>query len=392
MLNQLLNTPSTYKNHTRRYTFSATAQIVYGFRVEDITDSRFIGLYDYFETLSDLIGKNLSLLADIYPVLTYLPDCLLPSRPIAKKMHTKTLKFFRSLWDRVKEDVHTGIAADCFAKDLVGVQEKEGVSDDLAAYICGILLLGGSDSTSNELVAFIQAMVLFPDVMKCAQEEIDRICGDRLPTKDDAAQLPYIRAAVKEVLRWMPAAVLGVPHAVTRDDKYRGFKIPKDAAIMCNTWTINNDPKRHPNPRVFDPARYLGDNRSSRESAQLGNVKERDHFLFGAGRRICQGMDIAESSIFVGISRMLWAFNIGKATGSDGELITPDAENLVGGVMICPAPFAVSILPRSEKRAQTVKKEWEDVQYVLEGATRQWKPEHFPENVKFGEIRVKHTS
>ena len=90
----------------------------------------------------------------------------------------------------------------------------------------------------------------------------------------------------------------------------------------------------------------------------LTDVKERDHFLFGAGRRVCQGMDIAESSITLGIARILWAFNIGKAQAPDGSLFTPDAEDLIGGVMICPAPFPASIKPRSEMHADTIEREW----------------------------------
>jgi len=42
-------------------------------------------------------------------------------------------------------------------------------------------------------------MVLFPKVAKTAQEEIDRVCGSRLPTLDD--DLPYIRAIIKESMR-----------------------------------------------------------------------------------------------------------------------------------------------------------------------------------------------
>lgn len=48
-------------------------------------------------------------------------------------------------------------------------------------------------------------MNIYPDVMKKAQEELDRVVGrDRVPTFDDKANLPYFRAMVKEILRWRP--------------------------------------------------------------------------------------------------------------------------------------------------------------------------------------------
>ena len=54
------------------------------------------------------------------------------------------------------------------------------------------------------------AMVLYPDVMKRAQAEIDAVVGrDRMPTFADEPHLPYVRAMVKEVLRWRPVGPLG---------------------------------------------------------------------------------------------------------------------------------------------------------------------------------------
>ena len=53
-------------------------------------------------------------------------------------------------------------------------------------------------------------MVAFPEVQRKAQEEIDEVVGrSRMPTFADRDHLPYIRAIVKEVLRWRPAAPLG---------------------------------------------------------------------------------------------------------------------------------------------------------------------------------------
>lgn len=48
----------------------------------------------------------------------------------------------------------------------------------------------------------MSAMLVFQDVQKRAQEEIDRVVGeDRLPVLSDRPQLPYCDALYKEVLR-----------------------------------------------------------------------------------------------------------------------------------------------------------------------------------------------
>ena len=58
-------------------------------------------------------------------------------------------------------------------------------------------------------------MMLYPEVQRKAQAEIDRVIGnDRLPTLADRANLPYVDAVAKEVLRWRPAAPFGKHNAL----------------------------------------------------------------------------------------------------------------------------------------------------------------------------------
>jgi cytochrome P450 len=53
-------------------------------------------------------------------------------------------------------------------------------------------------------------MVLYPEVQKLAQAEIDTLVGqDRFPTFKDRDNLPYIGALIQELLRWAPVAPQG---------------------------------------------------------------------------------------------------------------------------------------------------------------------------------------
>jgi cytochrome P450 len=70
------------------------------------------------------------------------------------------------------------------------------------AYTSGTLLEAGSDTTSSTLYAFVQAMLLYPEAQRKAQVQIDQVVGSaRMPTMDDAPNLPYIRSIMKETLR-----------------------------------------------------------------------------------------------------------------------------------------------------------------------------------------------
>lgn len=80
-------------------------------------------------------------------------------------------------------------------------------------------------------------MLCYPDVQRRAKEEIDRVVGpDRLPNMDDWSNLPYIRAIIKETIRWMPTTVTAVPHRVLEENFYQGYRIPQDATVLINVW------------------------------------------------------------------------------------------------------------------------------------------------------------
>lgn len=98
------------------------------------------------------------------------------------------------------------------------------------------MYLGGADTTVSSLQTFFLAMMLFPDVQKKAQEELDRVVSGRLPTSADRDNLPYIRALVTETHRWHPVGPMAIPHAATKEDSINGYRIPKGALLIPNNW------------------------------------------------------------------------------------------------------------------------------------------------------------
>ncbi|PGH10795.1 hypothetical protein AJ79_05268 [Helicocarpus griseus UAMH5409] len=372
LLCELIDAPDRFIDHIRRYSNSLTTQILFGHRTISIDDPRFIQLFEGFHKFTQIVGSGSSALLDLYPILRKLPDFMLSMRRYAKELGQREKELYVSHWLEAKNGIKSGITVPCVCRDIVKAQEIEGFSDELAGYISGSLLEAGSDTTSSTLIGFVQAMIIFPDVQKKAREEIDRVCGDRLPTMDDEPQMQYIRGCIKETLRWMPTTPLGMVHAVIRDDEYMGYKIPKGARVMYNVWGIHMDPKRHPEPRVFDPTRYADDYQTALESASNADVSKRDHFSFGVGRRICQGMHISERSLFLGISRLIWGFEFEKARDAQGNEIIPDADQLTEGLVAMPQPFPAKITPRSEKHVRIMRGEWDKCQSMLD-KEKQWK-------------------
>jgi cytochrome P450 len=103
------------------------------------------------------------------------------------------------------------------------------------------------------------AMVTYPDVQKRAQEELDSVVGrTRIPTFAELPHLPYIRAMVKEALRWRPVGPFGVLHLSTEDDWYNSMFIPKGSVMVASVWDPNRDTEIYgADAAHFNPARFL---------------------------------------------------------------------------------------------------------------------------------------
>lgn len=75
------------------------------------------------------------------------------------------------------------------------------------------------------------------------------------------------------------------------------------------------------------------------------------------GRRICPGKQLAENSLFITIARVLWAFNISKATDKHGQEITPNIFAYTDGFNSKPQPFQCRIQPRTPGIQQVIERE-----------------------------------
>ena len=386
MLFEMLTQPDHFLDNIRRYSNSLTTTMTFGWRTTTHDDPNLVQLFEGFNEFAVINQTGTAGLLDFYPLLRRLPDFVLPTQAYAKKLHKLEKVLYKSHWLNCKQAIRDGTAQPCFCVDLAKQQEKEGFDDDQAAYIAGTLLEAGSDTTSSTLYGFVQAMVLFPDVQKKAQAEIDQVVGDsRLPEMEDLPDMQYIRGCIKESMRWMPTTILGaVPHALTKDDEYMGYRLPAGAGVMNNAYTINMDPQRHPDPRRFEPDRYKDDTQSLADSASNPDGSKRDQFTFGAGRRICAGMHVAERSLYLGISRMLWAFDIFPAKDGNGRDVLPDPEKLTQGFVCMPEPYQATIRPRSQAKADFIRTSWTDAQEELDPETKQWK--QVPEAMKLAKV------
>jgi hypothetical protein len=84
-------------------------------------------------------------------------------------------------------------------------------------------------------------------------------------------------------------------------------------------------------------------------------------------------MHIADRSLFLAISRLLWGFDFRRAVDeATGKEIVPDMDDITEGLFVLPKPFKANIVPRDAAKAARVREEWAKMEELLDGEL-QWK-------------------
>lgn len=344
-LAKTLSDPGNFAAHARRMAGAVILQITYGYKVQTDNDPMVRVVDNAMDQFSELVVPG-AYLVDTLPILRFLPSWF-PGAQFKRnaKAYAATLKDMVNLpFNFTRKQMAEGTAPPSFVSNQL---EAGGPNEeDIIRWAAASLYAGGADTTVSAICSFYLAMALYPEVQKKAQAEIDEVVGsERLPSFADRDRLPYVEALIKEVLRWNPVAPLGVPHRLREDDIHEGYLIPKDSIIIPNIWWFLHDPERYANPAEFKPERYLkADDHDPEPDPQ--------NYCFGFGRRVCPGIKLADSSLFIACVMSLAVFDISKARDDAGNVIEPIVDYSTD-IVSHPTPFACYIKPRSP-RAETM--------------------------------------
>ncbi|KAJ4342318.1 hypothetical protein N0V95_006993 [Ascochyta clinopodiicola] len=228
-----------FSDINRRYSTSTIMVVTYGQRVPNLNDPTYQDILKIVRHFSLATAPG-GWMIDTVPMLAdIIPQFLLQSwKTVARQWYKEDSDIYISMYSKLMKDIKKGVAPDCFLRDLAREKlEKNSIPDVTAAFAAGALIEAGSDATTTALNNVILASLLWPEIVKGAHEELDRVVGqNRMPEFDDEANLPYIRAIAKETLRWRASTKIGPAHATTQDDWYKGYFIPKGSAIVLNWW------------------------------------------------------------------------------------------------------------------------------------------------------------
>ncbi|KAI0270341.1 cytochrome P450 [Russula aff. rugulosa BPL654] len=340
----LVDKPARWDRHFRRTAASATLSIVYGHPTLTSEQDHIVRVInDFSERLFHAVGMGAHLV-EFFPWLRHLPSSLAKWKRDAEASYKQDSTMLEGLLHTVKTNVAKGDDHQSVAATLIREVERNKLSSKERSWLAGTLYVGGADTSSVMMSWWTLAMLAYPETQARAHAELDAVIGrTRLPTFADYPHLPYIRAMVKELLRWRPIAPIITPHRSTKDDWYEGMFIPKGTICFPNAWHMNRDPEIFgKNTDDFDPARYL-----DASWGMAPDFKKDGHFSYGFGSRVCVGRHMADNALFINIAILLWAMKIERKKDASGRFLPLDVDGWVDvGLIIRPVPFDVKFTPR----------------------------------------------
>jgi cytochrome P450 len=325
---------------------------------------------------------------DIYSFFHYIPQSffgnwITRSKAVGGQMN----KLYSDMLAKVEQRRKKHGSKGSWMDTVLDQQEKLGLTRHQIYFLGGVVMEGGSDTSASIITSFIHAMTKWGHVLKKAQEEVDSVVGeDRTPLWSDYQNMPYVASIVKETMRWRPAVPLAFPHAATEgetipiltpclrvvdrlltyaDTWIDGKLIPKGATVIINCWGMHQDEARYGDPNVFNPDNFKGEMTLAPELFAGADYEKRDHYGYGSGRRICPGIHLAERNLFLAMAKLIWAFNIEPGRDENGRPIEPSFDpstDYTDGFVTSPKDFPCIITPRSEKRRETIMREYQVAQ------------------------------
>jgi enediyne biosynthesis protein E7 len=142
------------------------------------------------------------------------------------------------------------------------------------------LLLAGHETTASTIGWTLHLIDEHPEVGERLRAEAFEVLGDRAPTHEDIAKLPYTAMVLHEAMRLFPPVWILTRRALG-EDVVGGYRVPAGADVMVCPYTLHRHPSFWDRPDAFDPDRF--------DPAKPADRPRYAYLPFGAGPRFCVG-------------------------------------------------------------------------------------------------------
>ena len=167
-------------------------------------------------------------------------------------------------------------------------------------------LVAGHETTGATLAFALAEIAAHPELEARVVEEVDRVLGDRIPTREDVKALELTRRVASETLRLYPPAPL-IGREGHGGDEIAGVPVPAGSGVLMSPWVMHRDPHFWSDPERFDPDRFAPECAAGRPRYA--------YYPFGGGPRRCIGEAFALAELPIVLATLLRRFRVRLVPG-----------------------------------------------------------------------------
>jgi cytochrome P450 len=196
---------------------------------------------------------------------------------------------------------------------LIAARDEPGseFDDDDVRGNVATMLFAGEDTTANAMAWLLMLLADAPGPAARVREEVDTVLAgeEQVGAFAELAGLGYLEAAAVESMRLRPIAPQNGATARQPTD-LAGLRVDAGQVLIMLSRPSALDAARFPDPLVFRPERWLGDDAESADDTR------RVLFPFGGGPRYCPGRYLAMVEIKMVVAMAIGNFRIALDPGA----------------------------------------------------------------------------
>ncbi|XP_057770335.1 cytochrome P450 71D10-like [Salvia miltiorrhiza] len=270
------------------------------------------------EMVVSLIIESLKLatglmLADFYPSIRLL-SLITGAEFKVRRLHRKLDKLLHGIIEQ-----HRAAANDDdpkfedFIDVLLKFEEDGGLTTDNIKAVVLDMFFGGTDTSATTIEWAMSELIRNPSKLNKAQEEVRKVFDDKgYVDEDKFNDLKYLKLIMKETLRLHPALPLLLPRMSSQRCEINGYEIPAGSRVIVLGSALGRDPKYWKDADKFIPERF-------EESSYDFQGSNLEYIPFGAGRRICPGMQFGLANVELPLAMLLYHFDWKMPNGIKGK-------------------------------------------------------------------------
>ncbi|XP_030752351.1 cytochrome P450 4c3-like isoform X2 [Sitophilus oryzae] len=175
-----------------------------------------------------------------------------------------------------------------------------------------IFLVAATDTTGNSLTFTFTLLGMHPEIQQKVYEEVITEIGRDAPIETDhLPKLKYTERVISESLRLFPPVFIVGRH-INKDIQIGDKIFPKGTNVLVYTFALHRNSKYWPNPKKFDPDRFLPEEIAKRPPSC--------YIPFSEGPRNCIGKLYAMMSMKVVVANVIRNFRISSKYRSVDEM------------------------------------------------------------------------